>query len=200
MKTARCISRLFTRLAEAARGLAGKPRQEEPAFEPHAAMIGLPPSARGLTGRPADPALHAEALAHEWTDVGEAYSGKRMRELGIPEDQIGVRRRELNDERAAFVPGERDGGGVTPDGINVDSGVLNPELNAESIGPEASKLWATSRLRDRIDSVIAHEYEESIGGRHDDAVLRAAETTLPISNPARRILRAIADHEAQRGR
>ncbi len=163
-------------------------------------MIGLPPSARGLTGRPTDLALHAEVVAHEWVDVGESYCRKRMRELGVPEDKIGVRRRELNYRRAAFLPGERDGGGVTPDGINVDSGVLNPELNAEAIGPEASRLWARSRLRDRIDAVIAHEHEERIAGNHDDAVFLAAETKLPISNPARRILRAIADHEAQRGR
>jgi hypothetical protein len=132
MEPRRRISRLFSRLTEIAKGLASKPRHEKPAIEPSPAMIGLPPSARGLTGRPTDPALHAQALAHEWTDVGEEYSAKRMRELGIPQDQIGVRRRELNYRRATFVPGERDGGGVTPDGINVDSGVLNPELNAGS--------------------------------------------------------------------
>ena len=64
--------------------------------EPPVAMIGPPPSARGLTGRPTDLALHAEVLAHEWADVGESYCRKRMRELGVPEDKIGVRRRELN--------------------------------------------------------------------------------------------------------
>ena len=78
--------------------------------------------------------------------------------------------------------------------------MLNPELNAEAIGTAASELWTKARLRDRIDSVIAHEYEELLAGSHHDAVSRAAETMLPISKPARRILRAIADHEAQRGR
>ena len=53
-------------------------------------MVGLPPSARGLTGRFADPALHARAVAREWADVAEAYTQKRMRELGIPERQIGA--------------------------------------------------------------------------------------------------------------
>jgi hypothetical protein len=77
----------------------------------------------------------------------------------------------------------------------VDSGVLNPLLNAEAIGPEASKLWARSRLRDRIDAVIAHEYEESGGISHDQVVERVAETALPIGESARRILRSIAEGE-----
>ena len=159
-----------------------------------------PALGKGTDGQTCRTVLHAEVVAHEWADVAESYCRKRMRELGVPEDHIGVRRRELNYRCAAFLPGERDGGGVTPDGINVDSGVLNPELNAEAIGPDASRLWARSRLRDRIDCVIAHEHEERIAGHHDDAVFRAAETQLPITEPARRILRAIADHETRRGR
>jgi hypothetical protein len=50
-------------------------------------MIDIPPSKRG--GRPADPGLHANQIAHEWEDVDERYVRRRMRELGIPEDQIG---------------------------------------------------------------------------------------------------------------
>jgi hypothetical protein len=38
------------------------------------------------------------------------------------------------------------GGGITPDGINVDSGVLNQQLNAEEIGP---------RLGDRREGSLA---------------------------------------------
>ncbi|MFI5457330.1 MAG: hypothetical protein ACHRXM_17940 [Isosphaerales bacterium] len=131
--------------------------------------------------------------------MAETYVQKRMRQLGIPERQIGVRRRELKYRRAAFVPGERDGGGMTPDGINVDSGVLNPELNAEQIGPRAAGVWEKGRLRDRIDAVIAHEYEESIAGNHKGAEVRAADTALAISDKARRILHAIAGRENQRG-
>ena len=88
---------------------------------------------------------------------------------------------------------------MTPDGINVDSGVLNPQLNAEEIGPYAGTIWEQARLRDRIDAVIAHEFEESVGGSHEDAEMRAAATALPIRANARRILRAIADRENQRG-
>ncbi len=155
-------------------------------------MIGTPPSAR-FPAIPADRAEHAVRSAHEWADVADNYVQKRMRQLGIPERQIGVRRRERHYRRAAFVPSEGDGGGVTPDGINVDSGVLNPQLNAEEIGPHASAIWQKARLRDRIDAVIAHEYEESIAGTHKGAEIRAADTTLPISDTARRILRAIAE-------
>ena len=46
----------------------------------------------------------------------------------------------------------------------MDSGAFNPELNAQVNGPEATKLWAKSRLRDRIDSVIAHEHLEALAG------------------------------------
>jgi hypothetical protein len=80
-------------------------------------------------------------------------------------------------------------------GKQVDSGALNPQLNAEAISPEASALWAKSRLRNRIDAVIAHEYEESGGISHDQVVERVAETTLPIGENARRILRSIAEGE-----
>ena len=79
--------------------------------------------------------------------------------------------------------------------LYVDSGVLNPQLNAEVIGPEASALWAKSRLRDRIDAVIAHEYEESSGIPHDQVVERVAETALRVGENARRILRSIANAE-----
>jgi hypothetical protein len=75
----------------------------------------------------------------------------------------------------------------------VDSGVLNPELNAQVNGPEATKVWAKSRLRDRIDSVIVHEHLEAQRVPHDDVVERAGDTPLPISENARRIPRAIAE-------
>jgi hypothetical protein len=164
--------------------------------EPLPAMIGTPPSAR-YPAVPADPGEHAIRSAHEWEDVAEACVQKRMRQLGVPERQIGVRRRERNYRRASFIPSEGDGGGVTPHGINVDGGVLNPQLNSEEVGPHASAIWQKARLRDRIDAVIAHEYEESVAGTRKGAETRAADTTLPISDTARRILRAIAERENQ---
>jgi hypothetical protein len=53
-------------------------------------MIGLPPSARGLTGRPADIAEHASQMAREWQDVGGAYVQDTMRKPGIAEHRIGA--------------------------------------------------------------------------------------------------------------
>ena len=74
----------------------------------------------------------------------------------------------------------------------VNSVVLNPELLTERYGLEVGKIWAKSRLRDRIDAVIAHEVAEARTGRHEGAEAMAAETDLPVSEGARRILRAMA--------
>jgi hypothetical protein len=197
MSASRGWQRIISRIAAVAKRLAVKLRLWR-AGEPIPAMIGTPPSAR-FPAIPIDPAEHALRSAHDWADVAETYAQERMRQLGIPERQIGVRWRERNYRRVAFIPSEGDGGGITPDGINVDSGVLNPQLNAEEIGPRASAIWEKARLRDRIDAVIAHEYEESLAGTHEGAEIRAADTALPISDNARRILRAIADRENQGG-
>jgi hypothetical protein len=196
VESPRRITHLFSRLIEAAKGLAGRFRREQPPVEPTPAMIGLPPSARGLTGRPADPALHAIEVAREWKDVAESYVQKQMRVLGIEEHRIGAPDYDRGGERHAFLPEDAKGGTNDFAGrIYVDSGALNPRLNAEAIGPEASALWARSRLRDRIDAVIAHEYEEGGGISHDQVVERVAETALPIGENARRILRSIAEGE-----
>ena len=47
--------------------------------------------------------------------------------------------------------------------------------------PEAGEVWAKSRLRDRIDAIIAHEDAESLTGGHDLAEAMAPDTTLPIT-------------------
>src|SRR5271155_4855106 len=93
--------------------------------KPRPAMIGVPPSARG--GRPADIAVHASQVAQEWEDVGERYVRRRMRELGIPENQIGQPDYGGDGRWRAFNPRGQKGGENTT-GAVVDSGVLNPEL------------------------------------------------------------------------
>jgi hypothetical protein len=163
-------------------------------------MIGLPPSARGLTDRPADPASHAKEVAREWEDVAESYIQERMRQLGIPDHQIGAPDYQRGGVRRVFLADEAIGGSYgTGRRLFVDSGVLKPELNAEVIGPEASKVWAKSRLRDRIEAVIVHEHLEAQGIAHDEVVERAADTDLPIGENARRILRRIAEGVRRRG-
>jgi len=195
METPRHSGRLVGRLVEALKGIAAKLRREKPP-----AMVGLPPSARGLTGRPADPALHAKEVAREWEDVAESYIQERMRQLGIPDHQIGAPDYQRGSVRRVFLADEAIGGSYgTGRRLFVDSGVLNPKLNAEVIGSEASKVWAKARLRDRIEAVIVHEHLEAQGIPHDEVVERAADTNLPISENARRILRRIAEGVRRRG-
>jgi hypothetical protein len=148
-------------------------------------MIGTPPSARQV---PADPGLHAIDFSHRYAEPMDYHVLNRMDELGIPSDRIGARK--YGYPRRAFWPEETTGGGNGPGRrLTVDSGVFNPDLMASR--PEAGSIWAKARLRDRIDAVIAHEDAESLTGDHDIAEAIAPDTTLPIREGARRILRAI---------
>lgn len=162
-------------------------------------MTGPLPSARGPSASPNDPARHADLICREWEDVAEVYTQGRMRELGIPEEMIGVPRRERGYRRAAFIADERDGGGVTTDGINLDSGALNPDLMSD-VSLQAHEAHRKARFRARIDACIAHEYEEARHKSHAEAVAAAPDTELPIGEGARRLLRAIAGGEKGRGR
>jgi hypothetical protein len=74
--------------------------------------------------------------------------------------------------------------------------VFNAELLVNR--PEVGTVWAKSRLRDRIDAVIAHEDAESLTGDHDPAEALAPNTTLPITDGARHILRAIRGKPRER--
>jgi hypothetical protein len=67
--------------------------------------------------------------------------------------------------------------------------VLNPELLK---GKKGGRIWPKARLRDRIDAIIAHEWAEDQTLDHDEALKAAARTKLPVTDRARRILRAMA--------
>jgi hypothetical protein len=163
------------------------PMTDKPPDEPPPAMIGLPPSARG--GRSADPGLHASQVAREWDDVGESYVRRRNRELGIPERMNGEPDYGGDGIWRAFNPEGTTGGNNTT-GVSVDSGVLNPELLK---GKKGGRIWPKMRLKDRIDAIIAHEYDElRAGGKHAEALKVAAKTELPITDEARRLCRAMA--------
>jgi len=150
-------------------------------------MIGPPPSARG--GRPADPGLHAQQIAQEWADVAESYVQRRNRELGIPEGMNGQPDFAGDGTWRAFDPNTRTGGQNTT-GVVVNSGILNPDLLRGEMG---GRIWPKMRLKDRIDAIIAHEYEELLAeGKHVNALKAAATTKLPISDEARRLNRARA--------
>ena len=152
-------------------------------------MIGTPPSARRI---PDDPSLHARQFAIEYADNLEHYVEGRMHTLDNSGEQMGLPDLSRRRPWAVFHPKGMTGGSVIAEKITVNSGVLNPELFTEGYGPEIGNTWAKSRLRDRIDAVIAHEVAESETGTHEGAEALAALTRLPVSEGARRILRAIA--------
>ena len=96
-----------------------------------------------------------------------------MEELGIPLERIGLSDHKHGIPWCAFNPFDKTGGGFGPGGfIELDSGVFNPDLKAP-LGQKTDAAWKKARLRTRMDSVIAHEYEEGSGYSHDEAVERA---------------------------
>jgi hypothetical protein len=116
---------------------------------------------------------------------------ERMLDLGIAPKHIGSSDLTHGIRHAAVNPFERTGGGNGPGGrLTVDSGVFNPDLHAD-LGKEVSSRWAKSRLRHRVDAIIAHDHTEFLGASHAEAVKRAADTELPISASARRLVRVI---------
>jgi hypothetical protein len=67
--------------------------------------------------------------------------------------------------------------------------VLNPGLLK---GKKGGRIWPKARLRNRIDAIIAHEWAEDKTLDHDAALKSATRTELPVSDGARRILKAMA--------
>ena len=92
-------------------------------------------------------------------------------------------------DRRAFFPDEPEGGGnIHRRGINLSSGILNPDLIDAREEPELSSHWKKARLRHRADAVIAHEFEEASAAlplQHEEAKRKAPETRLDIDEPAR---------------
>jgi hypothetical protein len=150
------------------------------------AMIGPPPSARQV---PADPALHALDFSRRYADDIDLAVSQRMMDLGIPEDRIGMPDRDAGIRWAAFYPHGTEGGNNSPGGnLIVDSGLFNFDLLKKDYGEEAAKRFADSDVTSRLDSIIAHEYEEHRhGGSHVEALKHAPRTELPITDRAREI-------------
>ena len=136
---------------------------------------------------PPDPADHAEEFSHDWADRLDEYCAVRMQELGIPEHLIGAPDFGADGRWRAFIAHGLSGGSITT-GITVNSGCLNSELLK---GEKGVRVFAKARLRDRIDAIIAHEFEEDRLGSHEAALKHGAKTMLPVSDGARRILRAM---------
>ena len=120
--------------------------------------------------------------------------GNRMRQVGVPEELIGIEWWGI--EKGPFVryhPPQFGGnirrGSNGKPGINVDATVF--DANAPKMGLLLS--WRTASLRHRIDAVIAHEYTEALAPQGEDfhlyAVKNAENTAIAISDRARQILR-----------
>jgi hypothetical protein len=131
--------------------------------------------------------------------------GNRMRQLGVPEDMIGIRNYPGLDE-GPFVrfPSTQFGGNVNPHlvsgrqaGIALDHGIF------DAAHPDMASIssWSGASLRDRMDAAIVHEYIEATlqppahtqgraaaGWLHEEAMRRAPATTMPITPGARQIL------------
>jgi hypothetical protein len=138
---------------------------------------------------PADPAEHAKDFAQRYTDKLEEHCAIRMQELGISDEMNGQPDYAGDGKWRAFNAYGRQGGENTT-GVVVNSGVMNPELLR---GKKGGRIWPKARLRDRIDAIIAHEYEElRHDGSHVEALKAAPKTELPISDEARRICRTMA--------
>ena len=136
---------------------------------------------------PPDPADHAKDFAARYEHDLDYCVAKRMTELGIPEQLLGAPNFGGDGKWRAFIHHASSGGSVTT-GITVNSGCLNPELLR---GEKGARVFAKARLCDRIDAIIAHEYEEDRFGTHELALKHAMKTALTISDGARRILRAM---------
>jgi hypothetical protein len=150
------------------------------------AMVGTPPSARQI---PADPGLHAVDFSHRYANLLNYHVENRMMELGIPVGRIGSSDVDYGIQHAAFHPHDTIGGSNGAGGrLTVDSGLFNPDL---MVGQHAEKLWPKARVRDRLDAIIAHEYEEARGGGHVAALARGPDTELPIRENARKLLRSM---------
>jgi hypothetical protein len=131
-----------------------------------------------MTDRPpSDPADHAEDFARRYARDLDTYCAVRMERLGIPERLHGAPDFETDGKWRAFIAHNRTGGRLTT-GITVNSGCLNPQLLK---GKPGARVFARATLRDRIDAIIAHEYEEDRLGSHEAALRQGARTTLPVT-------------------
>jgi hypothetical protein len=154
----------------------------EPPFKP----IGFP------LGQlvPAEPADHAEDFAHRYAEDLDLVTGQVMVDLGIRNDQMGARDPDRSREHHVFFPRDRSGGSVSPAGqITVDSGEMNPALLNAAFDENRQKLWRQTKLRPRIEAIVAHELAEHEYGDHEPALIAGAETKLPVSHAATALLR-----------
>ncbi len=115
-----------------------------------------------------------------------------MLDLGLSNHEMGSRDPSRGLEHHTFYPQDGECGSVNRLGqINIDSGVMNPAAMDAPYGEACGQIWRKTRLKDRMQAIIAHEKaEHEYDDDHELALIAAPETKLPISNPARELLRA----------
>jgi hypothetical protein len=145
-----------------------------------------------MTEKPlTDPADHAEEFSRRYADDLDIVAGQAMLDLGLTNHQMGARDPDRRSEHHAFFPGEGTGGSVSPAGqVNLDSGLMNPDLMNVAYDEETQKMWRSTRIKARAQAIIAHELaEHEHNGDHEQALVAGPETKLPISHEARELLR-----------
>lgn len=150
----------------------------------------------------AAPKQLSEAQVDYWTK----WTANRMKQLGIPEKNIGCEVKKFRvgkpkkmigepsklpgDSGKAFNPMGTERGSnlrnfvedglVHEGGISVHSSVFQPWKDFE--------IWNKAAIEDRIEAIIAHEWLEFNGLSHELAVARFEQSTLNISKKAKEIL------------
>lgn len=107
------IGRFFSQIVSAAKALSGKLAREKP-VDPPPAVIGLSPPVRGLKPIPEDIDEHLVDFCTRYWEPLEEIAKKRMREVGVPEERIGMLDVDNDYRLAVFHPKQLDGGGVHP--------------------------------------------------------------------------------------
>jgi hypothetical protein len=145
----------------------------------------------------ATPRLFAEGEIGFWN----RWITNRMRELGIPEKNIGTNIKRFKG--GARLPGSAADEAPKPfnaagteRGQNVRTVVVDGEVHEGGIEVHGSAftdwsnfdLWNKSPNPDRIDAIIAHEWLEFGGLTHEQAILQFERSTLNISPGAKQIL------------
>ncbi len=133
-------------------------------------------------------------FANRYQDSLSRSIGNRMRQVGVPDEMIGVEWYGVDKGPFVRYDPPQLGGNIRvgtngKPGINVDPAVF--DVNAPKMGNLSA--WQSSSLRDRIDAVSAHEYTEALAPRgadfHIHALANAEQTPLKISARSRQILK-----------
>ena len=133
-------------------------------------------------------------FANRYQDPLSRAIGNRMRQVGVPDEMIGVEWWGVDKGPFVRYQPPQLGGNIRvgtngKPGINVDPAVF--DANAPKMGNLPS--WRSASLGDRVDAVIAHEYTEVLAPQgvdfHIHALKNAENTPLKISAGARQILK-----------